>query len=259
MPHLSVVIPAYNEEPAIQNGKLERVREYLATQDYSSELLVIDDGSTDATVTAAHGIADRVVQIDHAGKAAALTAGMAAATGDILLMTDMDQATPIDETSKLLESIDRGYDISIGSRGMVRKDAPLSRYVMSWGQVALRTGLLGVRVLDTQCGFKAFRRKAALEVINNLVVYNPVTMGCIQGPSVTSGFDVEFLMVANRLGYSISETPVEWSYQESRRVSLWKDSLRGIADLGRIVAANVARKYPGRAQQRSLRSESVHS
>jgi dolichyl-phosphate beta-glucosyltransferase len=257
--YLSVVIPAYNEEPAIQSGKLDRVRDFLEAQDYTSELILVDDGSRDGTAELGASIASRVIKIEHAGKAAALTAGMNAAEGAIILMTDMDQATPIEESEKLLDSIESGSDVAIGSRGLVRKDAPISRYIMSWGQVALRTGLLGVRALDTQCGFKAFRRNPALQVLSKLVVYNPVTMGCVQGPSVTSGFDVEFLMVANRLGYSISEVPVEWSYQESRRVSLWRDSLRGVVDLGRIVGAKLGRKYPARVRRGAQSCESSYT
>jgi dolichyl-phosphate beta-glucosyltransferase len=123
----------------------------------------------------------RVERIQHAGKAAAIVAGIKAARGEIVLFTDMDQATPIVEASKLLHSIETKSNVAIGSRGLVRAGAPVGRYVLSWGQILLRYILLGVRITDTQCGFKAFTRTAALEVLQHLKVYHPTVKARSRG------------------------------------------------------------------------------
>jgi dolichyl-phosphate beta-glucosyltransferase len=244
VPGLSIVIPAYNEEPAIRAGKLASVVAWMQAQPFPTELIVVDDESQDQTAALAEGFANRVVRIQHAGKAAAVIAGIRAASCDWVLFTDMDQATPITEASKLLSALEAGADVAAGSRGLVRRGAPAGRYLLSYGQVVLKFLLLGLRISDSQCGFKAFTRQAALEVIERLVVYNPAVLGRLHGPSVTSGFDVEFLLVAQRLGYRISEVAVNWDYQQTRRVRLFRDALRGLRDLQRIAAARFARKYP---------------
>lgn len=251
---LSVVVPAYNEGPALRAGKLRVVRDWLAAQPITSELIVVDDGSDDETADLAAGAADRVVQIAHAGKAAAIIAGVEAATGRMVLFTDMDQATPIAHASDLLDAIDAGADIAIGSRGLMRPGAPPGRMVLSLGQVALRTVLLGLSWSDTQCGFKAFSRSAALDVLSRLRVYHPHSTLPLRGPSVASGFDVEFLYVARRRGYRIKAVPVTWRYAETRRVALGRDALRGVRDLIAIAAARWRGAYreaphaaPGRA------------
>lgn len=241
--NLSIVIPAYNEEPAIQAGKLRLVKDWIAQQPFESELIVVDDESQDRTALLAEEFAHKVVRIRHAGKAAAVIAGICTAQGEIILFSDMDQATPISEAALLLAALDAGADIAAGSRGIVRTGAPPARYLLSWGQIILKSLLLGLRMVDTQCGFKAFRREAALDVVNHLVVFEPAKLGTIEGPSVTSGFDVEFLFVARQMGYSIHEVPVQWSYQQTRRVNLLRDSRRGLRDLYKIVAARLRGKY----------------
>ncbi len=245
-PELSIVIPAYNEEPAIRAGKLARVAEWLRAQPFESELIVVDDESHDQTAALAEAEATRVVRIRHAGKAAAVIAGIRAAQGRWVLFSDMDQATPIGEAARLMEALARGCDVAAGSRGFVRQGAPFGRYLLSGGQVVLKTALLGLRIIDTQCGFKAFTRQAALDIIEHLVVYSPARLGTLDGPSVTSGFDVEFLLLAQRLGYRVCEIPVEWSYQQTRRVNLARDARRGLNDLFKIVLARLKRQYPRR-------------
>jgi hypothetical protein len=170
-------------------------------------------------------------------------AGIRAAQGQWVLFSDMDQATPISEAPRLLEVLESGVDIAAGSRGLLRKGAPPGRYLLSWGQIVLKSALLGLLMVDTQCGFKAFRREAALRVIDRLVIYAPNRLGAVRGPSVSSGFDVEFLFVARRLGYCIREVPVAWNYQQTRRVNLVHDSRRGLCDLFGIVLARIQGKY----------------
>src|SRR5512139_3350523 len=121
MTDLSVIIPAYNEAAALRAGKLARVVEWCGRQAASVELLVVDDGSRDETAELAALQADRVLSIPHAGKAAAIVAGMRAAQGEIVLFSDMDQATPITEAAKLLEVVEHTQGLAIGSRGLARR------------------------------------------------------------------------------------------------------------------------------------------
>ncbi len=245
-PRLSIVIPAYNEETAIRAGKLAQVAGWRKQQPFESELIVVDDQSVDQTAELAGEFATRVIRIAHAGKAAAVIAGIRAAQGEWVLFSDMDQATPITEAPRLLAALAQDCDIAAGSRGVVRAGAPPWRYLLSIGQVVLKSLLLGLTITDTQCGFKAFTRSAALDVIDHLIVYAPERLGTVHGPSVTSGFDVEFLLVAQRLNYRIREVPVDWNYQQSRRVNLFRDAFRGLRDLFGIILARLARKYPRR-------------
>jgi len=248
-PFLSVVIPAYNEEPNIRAGSLDKVARYLAVQDYSYEVLVVDDGSEDQTAALTEDFAQRhagfrVVRNPHRGKAYAVASGMLAAQGEVVLFSDMDQATPIGEAAGLLPWFDQGYDVVIGSRGTVRRNAPWWRKIMSHGQIVLRNFILGFRgITDTQCGFKAFRRQAVEAIFSRLNLYGRQVDQEVKGATVTSGFDVEVLFVARKLGYRIKEVPVEWDYQHTRRVNLLKDSLRGVRDLLRIRLADLRGAY----------------
>jgi glycosyltransferase involved in cell wall biosynthesis len=241
---LSVVIPAYNEGSAIEAGVLEVVRAWLAARPFATELIVADDGSTDDTVPLALHTADVVLELPHGGKAAALCAGVRAAHGEFVLLSDMDLATPIEDGSLLLEATRAGADVVIGSRGLTRTGAPPQRYLLSLGQMLLSRLLLGLPYTDTQCGFKAWRREEFLTVLDQLVVYAPDRHDGLEGAGVTSGFDVECLLVARRLGMDIREIPVSWKHMASRRVRPVREAWRGTLDLFRIVAARQAGRYP---------------
>jgi len=248
-PFLSVVIPAYNEVANIQAGALDKVATYLAAQDYAYEVVVVDDGSEDETAALAEIFAQehagfRVIRAPHRGKAPAIATGMLAAQGEIVLFCDMDQATPISETKQLLPWFDQGYDVVIGSRGTVRLNAPWWRKLMSRSQIILRNLILGFRrITDTQCGFKALRGETIEPVFSRLILYGLEAAQETKGATVTSGFDVEMLFVAQKLGYRVKEVPVEWDYQRTRRVNLVKDSLRGVRDLLRIRLADLRGAY----------------
>jgi glycosyltransferase involved in cell wall biosynthesis len=251
-PFLSVVIPAYNEADNIRAGALERVSTYLYGQDYTYEVVVVDDGSEDDTASLAEAFAHRqnslrVLRATHGGKAHALMRGMRTALGEVVLFCDMDQATPISEVAKLLPWFDQGYDIVIASRGTTRQDAPWWRKVMSRGQGLLRDVILGsLQVTDSQCGFKAFRRETIEPILGRLYLYGPDTR--FDGATVASGFDVEVLFVAKKLGYKTREVLVEWSYQETRRVSFVKDAVHGLQDLVRIRWADLRGAYTTRGE-----------
>jgi len=251
--HLSIVIPAYNEAANLQAGALDKVALYLQEQTYPYEVLVVDDGSSDNTAELAEAFCVkhprfRVIRNSHRGKAFAVCTGLLHACGEYVLFTDMDQATPIREAEKVLPWFEAGYDVVIGSRGTVRHNAPIWRKLMSRSQQLLRNWILGFReITDTQCGFKAFRHTAIKPILDHLYFFSMKTAKDTKGATVTAGFDVELLYVAQKLGYKIREVPVQWDYHFSRRVNLLRDSLKGIRELVDIRVASARGDYERRA------------
>ena len=204
---------------------------------------MVDDGSGDETaelVKAAAAVdpSVRLLETHHGGKAHALVHGMQSARGRIVLFADMDQATPIAEAAALLPWFDRGFDIVIGSRGLERQHAPVSRRAISYGQLLARHLILGFSdIVDTQCGFKAFRREIVEPLIARLVVYRNAMEKQATGPRLSPGFDVELLYAARALGYSIKEVPVRWDHRRGRQTNLLRDCVRGVSDLLAIRSA----------------------
>lgn len=244
MRHISIIIPAYNE--ADQLHKLSPVIEWACTR--YAQVLVVDDGSSDGTTLkiarsnrdGTHHQHVDVWRKSHGGKAAALIYGMLKAEGLLYLLADLDGATPIGNANHLYTATQNGVDLAIGSRGRGRNGAPLTRRFLSGSQRIARRLMLGScmgNIIDTQCGFKMVRAEVARHIIENLRVYHPDRLGTIPGPNVQSGFDVEFIYTALRLGYRVQEVPVEWEHQRSPRVSPLRDAVRGLADLARIRAA----------------------
>jgi dolichyl-phosphate beta-glucosyltransferase len=248
---LSVVIPAYNEAANIRAGVLRQVLDYLPTCGTSFEIIVVDDGSTDRTAALTREIAVdqpaiHLLQIDHGGKAHALVHGMHEARGRIVLFSDLDQAIPIGEAAKLLPWFERGFDIVIGSRGFERRHASLSRRLISYGQLLARYAVLGFAdIVDTQCGFKAFRRAAVGPLFDRLVVYGDARSARASGPNLSPGFDVELLFAAKRRGLAIKEVPVACDHRRGggRPTRLLRDCVRGMADLIAIRAAARKGRY----------------
>lgn len=249
-PYLSVVIPCYNEMVNLQKGVLEKVENFLKKKDYTWEVVVVDDGSNDGSLEfLGHFIQEnqgfRLLKRKHLGKAGAVTAGVLKAQGVIILFSDMDQATPIEELDKLLpyfDPPDEGYDIVIGSRAARRKGAPWTRVLMAKGMIFLRSLLVGLHgIADTQCGFKAFKKEAAQRLFKKLKLYSNLKE--TRGSKVSAGFDVELLYLAKKLGYKIKEVPVEWLYVETRRVSPLKDSWEGFWDLVKIKLNDLRGEY----------------
>ena len=225
-PFLSVVIPAYNEERRLP-ATLARVRAYLRGLAREHEIVVVDDGSSDATAQVARQEGDDVRVLRHEpnrGKGYAVRRGMLAAKGARRLITDADLSTPIEELARLETEIERGFDVAIGSRAvagaLVEVHQPAYREVMGRLFNALVQALLLPGLSDTQCGFKLFTARAAHAVFS---------VSSLDGFS----FDVEALYVARHQGRRIAEVPVTWRNDAATRVGLGGGAA-AFADLARI-------------------------
>lgn len=245
--YLSVVIPSYNEVSNLKRGVLTQVIKYLNKQDYTWEVILSDDGSSDGTLDQLQMFAKnqpnvKVLANPHRGKGPTVQSGLLAAKGEWRLFTDFDQSTPLKEIEKLFEFSDR-YPIIIGSReisGAIRDKEPLHRHVMGKGFNTLVQTLAVPGIFDTQCGFKLFSAKAAVEVFEKLIVYGGDQP---RHDAFTGAFDVEALFLARKLGFAIKEVPIMWQHHHTDRVSPIKDSLRMLRDILRIRVAHLQGKY----------------
>ncbi|MCX6350094.1 MAG: glycosyltransferase family 2 protein [Candidatus Aureabacteria bacterium] len=221
-PFLSVVIPAYNEEARLVPS-LEKVTAYLRRQSYSSEVIVVSDGSRDGTAAAAQHwrppdfplvVIDRK---ENKGKGYTVREGVAKARGTFILFSDADLSTPIEEVEKLLPFFQQDYEVVIASRSLKSSEIlvrqPWRRELM--GKVFNRiVQFLAVPgIIDTQCGFKCFSRKAAAAIF-------PLCR--VDG----FAFDVEILYLARKLGLKVKEVPVRWIDSPRSTVSPLRDSAR---------------------------------
>jgi dolichyl-phosphate beta-glucosyltransferase len=216
---LSVVVPAFEEARRLP-ATLAGVVEHLGRRGLRYELIVVDDGSRDATsevakqAISALGERGRVLRLPvNRGKGAAVRAGVQAARGERVLVTDADLSTPIEEIDALERACAAGADIAIGSRALDRSLIALRQPLLrEWSGrlfnlVVRLFALPGIR--DSQCGFKLFRREAAEPVF---------ARARIDG----FGFDVEILAIAKHLGYRIAEVPVRWRNDADSRLSMAK-------------------------------------
>jgi dolichyl-phosphate beta-glucosyltransferase len=227
-PLASVIIPAYNEERRMP-ASLRRVVTFILGQTAAIEVIVVDDGSRDATAAIVEQFAQdypfvTLIRNPHGGKGAAVKTGVSHGKGQYLVLCDTDLSVPIEELPKFLPPALPDYDVAIASReapGARRINEPRYRHIMGrvFNVLAQIVAVPGIR--DTQCGFKAFRRQVARDVF---------PLQTIEG----WGFDVEVLVIARRHGYRVIEVPIEWYYGEESKVKPVRDTLRISRDLFRV-------------------------
>jgi dolichyl-phosphate beta-glucosyltransferase len=235
----SIVIPAYNEGARLA-ATLEKVLGYLREQGWSAEVIVVNDGSRDNTADLVRGFAERnpmlrlVENPGNRGKGYAVRNGMLNARGDVVVFSDADLSSPIEEMPKLLAALARGADIAIGSRWL-RSELQTRRQSLHrqlFGRVfnLLLRIILGLQFKDTQCGFKAFTRRAAqtifpLERIERW------------------GFDPEILFLARKFGFRVEEVPVCWGHSGDTRIHPVMDGARMFWEMLRIRWYDLTGKY----------------
>jgi dolichyl-phosphate beta-glucosyltransferase len=243
--YLSVIIPAYNEEQRIGNT-LRVSQAYLRRQPYASEIIVVDDGSQDGTaslVRAFDTAPPAICMVQNGrnrGKGFSVRQGFSHARGEYLLFSDADLSTPIEEVETLLAALHESCDIAIGSRALPgsRVEVHQPWYRESMGRLfnVFVQALAVPGIHDTQCGFKCFRREAALAI-------------CQRMTTERFGFDVEMLYLARRLGYRVREVPVVWRNSPQSRVRVWQDSISMINELLRIRWNSVCGRYNRAAEK----------
>ena len=228
--YLSIIIPAYNEEKRI-GPSLEAIRAYLERQTFTGEVIVVDDGSTDRTAEVARALLDGKIpfrilrRTKNLGKGYSVKEGVLASAGEIILFTDADLSTPIEEVDLFLQRIDEGFDVVIGSRAIpgcdIRVRQAAAREAMGKFFNRLVRMFVMKGCLDTQCGFKAFRRPAALDLFGRL-------------KTAGFSFDVEIILLARKLGYRLAEVPVVWCNSRPSRVRMTHGSWHMLKELWRI-------------------------
>jgi len=229
-PHLSVVIPAYNEESRIAES-LDTIIKYLEKQPYTFEVFIVDDGSSDNTAdicseySSQHSFIKFMKLPVNQGKGCAVRTGMLHASGNYLLMSDADLATPIEELDGFWQWIDEGFDIVIASRAIdnavLVEHQPFHREFGGrvFNLIVQASAVPGIK--DTQCGFKLFTRKSS-DAVFSLCTSNGF------------GFDIEALFLARALKFRIKEAPVHWCHKEGSKVKVLRDGPSVMLDILRI-------------------------
>jgi glycosyltransferase involved in cell wall biosynthesis len=229
-PSYSIVLPAYNERERIA-GTLDKILAHAAQRSWNAEVIVVNDGSTDDTAMIVgqyarkHPVLRLVENPGNRGKGFSVRNGMLHAKGNILLFSDADLSSPIEEADKLFSAIGQGADVAIGSRWVDRRlqirRQPLYRRI--FGRIfnlALRI-VLGLQFKDTQCGFKAFNRRSAQTIFPLQKIER-------------WGFDPELLYLARKFRFAVREIPVAWSHREGTRIHPLRDGIRMFWELLRV-------------------------
>jgi glycosyltransferase involved in cell wall biosynthesis len=228
-PMVSIVIPAFNEAARIGES-ISKIRKYIETVDFSVEIIVVDDGSTDGTCDVVKRFGTESLRIirnpENHGKGYSVQKGFLSATGEYVLFTDADLSAPIEELGKLMEVATREKaDVVIGSRAVDRRSIEKHqtgfREIGGMGFNLVVRLLLGLNIKDTQCGFKLFSRLRSRPIFEK-----QTTPGF--------GFDPEILFLASRRGLKIREVSVRWRHTEGSKLNPIRDGLRMCVDLVRV-------------------------
>jgi len=225
-PDLSIIVPAYNEEARLP-ASLGKIAGYIQSFHPNTEVIVVDDGSTDGTAAAAEkfrGIISNLRVLSNGvnrGKGFSVRHGSLEAQGEIVLFTDADLSAPIEEAEKLLAALE-DHDVAIGSRAMDRRliethQSAFREFAGILFNKVVRT-ILRLPFVDTQCGFKAFRRDRCRIIFEQQTIER-------------FGFDPELLYLARHHGLSTVEVPVRWAHSPATKVSMFRDSLQMFADV----------------------------
>jgi dolichyl-phosphate beta-glucosyltransferase len=224
-PLLSIVIPAYNEEQRLPET-LQVIHAFLQKQTYQAEVLVVENGSNDRTLTITQEFSQSMPEVhalhcEQRGKGVAVIQGMLAAKGEYRFICDVDLSMPIEEVNKFLPPLLKDGAVAIASReapGAKRYNEPEIRHIV--GRVFnLMVRLIALPGLqDTQCGFKCFRADVVEKVFPRMTM---------QGWT----FDVEALVIARRMGYKILEVPIPWYHNSKSKIKVLRDSLTMASDL----------------------------
>lgn len=224
-PYLSILFPAHNEEARLPET-LTQVEAFLQQQDFSCEVIIIENASTDATLAIAEEYARqhayvRVLHDDLPGKGRAVQKGMLAARGDYRFVCDVDLSMPITEIRRFLPPQSIPFDVAIASReapGAIRYGEPYYRHLVGRVFNSLVRLLTLPELNDTQCGFKCFTAAAAETLFPRMTIFGWT-------------FDVEILAIARQLKYHIIEVPIPWYYHEHSKIHVLRDSMRMALDL----------------------------
>lgn len=236
-PFLSIIIPAYNESRRLPQT-LERINQFILTQSYHTEVIVIENGSSDETYQIGYQFAQihpefKIFSEKERGKGLAVRRGMMEAKGAYRFMCDADLSMPIEETNRFLPPLLDDFDIAIASReapGSERFNEPLYRHLGGRGVNAMIQLLALPGLHDTQCGFKCFEANVAMDLFTHL--------------SLTGwSFDIELLFIARRRGYRIVEVPIPWFFNPDSKVSTVKDAVQMGIDILKIWRNQIFRKY----------------
>lgn len=227
-PFLSIIIPAHNEENRLP-VTLEKVYSFLDVQSYESEVIVVENGSTDRTSEVAHSFQEShrnllIINESAKGKGLAVRSGMLTASGQYRFMCDADLSMPIEELNRFLPSQFNKIDIAIASRevdGAVRYGEPEYRH-LGGRIVNLMIRLLAIpEIHDTQCGFKMFRDQIAIDLFEKQILNN-------------WSFDIEVLYIARMRGYDITEVPIPWYFRSETKLNPIKDAVQMGIDIFKV-------------------------
>jgi len=251
MKSISVIIPCYNEENNLKNGVLNEVYDFLKTQQFTWEVIICNDESTDNSLKLVKEFVSkhqgfRVLNLPHGGKPSAVWGGIKDAQYPITLFTDMDQSTPLKELTKLLPFFDQDYDVVIGSRGISREGNSIIRKIMARGFLFGRRLVLLPKIIDTQCGFKAIKTDLAKKIFPNLQFFKDKSDK--KGWRV-SAFDVELLFMTQKWGYKIKEVEVDWKNEDLSTTKgddsarFKKESKQMLQEIFRVIRNNLQGVY----------------